>query len=545
MPLTHTRWPLFIALVVGGIAVAAFVWATAGDRAGEAVPAAGGSYSEGVLRAPERINPLYAYANPTDADISSLIFSGLVSLAADGTPQPDLAERWEITNNGQRYVFHLRRGVAWHDGEDFDAEDVAFTYRTMADPGFNGDPSLAQLMQGVVVTARDPYTVEFLLEQTFAPFLSHLTVGILPQHLLAELDAPDLANASFNSAPVGTGPYRFGLREPDGDTRLAANSTYYLGPPHVSEIWVRVLSTRADLVAALERGDIDGALFDDTLDDAARDAFDGDSWRMDDLPSAPYYMLYLDTRAPQFNDRDVRTALFQAIDRSVLITSVGGHGVVAATGIPETSWASSGVEFPPFSPGDAATLLEREGFVRGRDGTRATSGNVRLAFDLTTIDDPRRIAIAENIASQLKHVGVTVTVVPVPADEFSQQVLPEREYEAALVLVDPGVDPDPYPFWHSSQIPAPGLNLANYRDSRIDVEIEKGRQTTDVARRKALYESFDRYFVTDMPSIPLYAPSHSYVQTARVDGFKPRLLYAAASRFDDVHEWFIETRVAR
>ena len=146
MPLMQTRWPLFGALVAGVVAISLFWWFTLDHPKGEAVPASGGSYTEGVVRPPERVNPLFAHANPTDADLVSLIFSGLVRLGPDGSPQPDLAERWEITNNGQRYVFHLRRGIAWHDGVEVDAEDVVFTYRAIADPAFKGDRALAELM---------------------------------------------------------------------------------------------------------------------------------------------------------------------------------------------------------------------------------------------------------------------------------------------------------------------------------------------------------------------------------------------------------------
>ena len=165
MQLTRTRWPLFAALIAGISAVALFWYFVLEHPEGEAVPASGGRYVEGVTHQPERINPLFASANPTDADLSSLIFSGLVRLGPDGMPQPDLAERWEITGNGQSYVFHLRNGVAWHDGEPFTAEDVMFTFDAISDPGFRGDPGLAQLLDGVVVSARDDYTVEFRLEQ--------------------------------------------------------------------------------------------------------------------------------------------------------------------------------------------------------------------------------------------------------------------------------------------------------------------------------------------------------------------------------------------
>ncbi len=544
MPFTQTRWPLFGALVVGVLAVALFWWFAFDEPRGEAVPASGGRYVEGVLRAPERINPLFSAANPTDADLAQLIFSGLVRLGPDGTPEPDLAERWEITNNGQRYVFHLRTGGAWHDGEAFDAEDVVFTYKAIGDPGFTGDPALAQLMRGVVITARDPQTVEFQLEQTYAPFLAQLSLGILPRHILADVDVGQLYNAQFNTAPIGTGPYRFVSREDDGSVDLASSSTYYLGPPPILAFAFRVFREQDDALAALRASEIDGVLIGN---DVPRPDLTGlspdDGWSVNVLPGAQYYMLYLDTRSPLFNDRDIRTALLQGVNRNAMVSDLAkGAGVPSDTGVPHDAWAHSGIAMPDFSPGDAATTLELEGFFRGRDGTRSNTDNLRFAFRITTADEPQRIAVAQYVAEQLQRISVAAEMEPVDPASFIETRLMTRDYEVALVLVDPGPDPDPYAFWHTTQIPPPGLNLAGYGDKRMDDAVERARQTTDIARRKDLYALFDGYFVAAMPSLPLYAPSYTYVQSTRVQGFEPRLLYAAQDRFSRVYEWYVETR---
>ena len=118
-----------------------------------------------------------------------------------------------------------------------------------------------------------------------------------------------------------------------------------------------------------------------------------------------------------------------------------------------------------------------------------------------------------------------------------------RKFEAALVAVDPGPDPDPYPFWHSRQIASPGRNLANYSETRIDDVLQRARQTTDPVRRKELYELFAGYLIAATPSIPLYAPVSTYVQSERVHGFSGSLLFTPASRFASVDQWYIETRV--
>jgi peptide/nickel transport system substrate-binding protein len=326
--------------------------------------------------------------------------------------------------------------------------------------------------------------------------------------------------------------------------RLAPNPTYHLGPPHIARFEFRAYNTVADLAQALLDHQIDGAtLPEDAGADAAAFRTD-DRWTVHDLPAAPYYILYLDTRSPLFQDDEVRRALFQGLNRDALLADVAaGHGDVSLTGTPRGSWAFSGSEAPSFNPGEAATALELAGFFRGRDGIRSNAQNLRLAFSITTSSEPRRVAIAEEIARQWRAIGVSIEVEAVDAGTFFADRLIPRTYTASLALVDPGVDPDPYPFWHSSQVPPPGFNLANYADNRMDDAIERGRQTTDIARRKDLYALFDGYFIATIPSIPLYAPATTYVQSADVRGFEPQLVFSPVNRFANVNQWYVNTRV--
>jgi peptide/nickel transport system substrate-binding protein len=538
----RTRWPFFVALVLGITAVALFWYFVLENPEGEAVPASGGRYIEGVTRSPERINPLFASANPTDDDLATLIFSGLVRLGPDGTPQPDLAERWEITGNGQSYVFHLREGVAWHDGAPFTAADVTFTFDAISDPGFRGDPALAQLVDGVIVTARDDFTVEFRLEQAYAPFLAHLTVGILPEHLLGGLDAGGLLNAEFNARPTGTGPFRFrGLTE-EG-IRLERNGTYHLGPPHIGTFELRVFADDDALAAAAREGAVDGALLSSNTPDAElRLLQEEQGFAVRELPATAYFIIYLDTRSPAFVEPEVRVALMQGVSVPLLISEVaGGRGVPTEAGIAPSSWAYPRSDVRPFDPGAAASALERAGWSRGRDGVRR-KGDERLAFDLSTSDDPGLASIAENVAKQWRAIGVEATVRALPAETFIEEHVLARQFQSALVLVDPGPDPDPYPFWHSSQVMPPGRNVAGYTDPNVDDVLERARQTTDVARRRELYELFTGYFLTAQPSIPLFGPVELYAQRGSVQGVTQTLLFRPSSRFVNVHAWYVRTR---
>jgi peptide/nickel transport system substrate-binding protein len=545
MPLMHSRWPIFAALIAGVGAVMALWYGVLANPEGETVPASGGRYVEGVTVAPDRINPLFASANPTDRDLSELVFSGLIRLGPDGAPLPDLAERWEITGNGTTYVFYLRRGVAWHDGPDrrFDADDVLLTFDAITDPGFRGDPTLSSIFQDVVVTARDARTVEFKLPQPYAPFLSYLSVGILPAHLLEGLDADGLFNAPFNAQPVGTGPYRLAGRTERGAI-LQANTTYHFGPPRISTIEFRTFDDGGRLVEALRAGDVDGALFGPEAPVSDLKLLQDDSrFTSHALAGVSTNLIYFDVREPIFEDIAVRGALVQAINpRTLIDETAGGRGEPTDTTITDESWAYTEVEARGFNAGAAARALEIAGWSRGSDGVRRKDG-VRLEFLLSTSNDPARVAIAENVARQWEAIDAAVTVQALDAATYVDEHLLGRQFQAALVEIDPGPDPDPYPFWHTSQLAAPGRNLTGYSDPLMDDVLERARLTTDLARRKELYEDFASFFIAGAPAVPLYAPVSVYVLRANVQGFAPAMLITPASRFSNVHEWYVRTRV--
>jgi peptide/nickel transport system substrate-binding protein len=394
----------------------------------------------------------------------------------------------------------------------------------------------------VSVNARDPLTVEFSLEQNFAPFLSYLTLGILPEHLLGDLDPNGLYNAPFNANPVGTGPYRFAARD-DDSVELASSATYYLGPPRITTLELRLFADDVSLQEALQAGSIDGGLVPASAPSSLVDLLRQDP-RLEthDLVATEFALVLLDTRHPLFSEREVRRAMFRAIDIAAVVDeAAAGLGRPAGAGIPQPSWAYAELDVPDFSPGAAATLLEQAGWARGRDGVRQKDG-VRFSFALSVNNLPQRVAIAESVARQWRAIGLDVDVQPLDSASFLEEHLLARQFQAAVFALDPGTDPDPYPFWHSSQAEAPGRNLSGYSTPLMDDALERARQNTGAERRRELYQVFAGLLIEDMPSLPLFFATRAYVQ-AGVHGFQAPLLSSTADRFLNVHQWYVKTRV--
>ena len=174
-------------------------------------PKFGGEYIEGAIGQPRFINPIYASTNDVDRDLVELIFSGLVKYDEEGRIIPDLAENFEIKDDGKTYEFYLKDDVFWHDGEKLTSEDVLFTIKTIQNSDYKS--SLRANWLGVEVeeisVPDGPGGVRFKLKIPYAGFLENCTVKILPKHTWQDVPPENFPLTIYNLEPVGTGPFRF------------------------------------------------------------------------------------------------------------------------------------------------------------------------------------------------------------------------------------------------------------------------------------------------------------------------------------------------
>ena len=166
---------LFMLLLSGGVIVTKVYL-----KITKMIPAVGGSYSEGMLREPRIINPLFALQD-ADRDFAYLVFSRLLTYSGNGEVQYDLAQDLKISADGKTYTVFLKEGATFHDGEPVSADDVVFTVKTIQNPQYKS--VLRANWQGVSVEKLDSHTVRFTLRSPYAPFIENLATGILPKHL--------------------------------------------------------------------------------------------------------------------------------------------------------------------------------------------------------------------------------------------------------------------------------------------------------------------------------------------------------------------------
>ncbi|MBI2055332.1 MAG: hypothetical protein HYT42_00340, partial [Candidatus Sungbacteria bacterium] len=509
-------------------------------------PAVGGVLREGVIREPRFINPIFA-SNDTDRDITSLVFSKLIRYDQNGVPVMDLAEKVEVSPDGRGYTLHLRRGVTWHDGENFSADDVVFTIKTIQDPEYKSP--LRQNWQGVAVEKLDDWTMRLVLRQAYAPFFENLSLGIIPEHLWRKIPREAAVLSDLNLKPIGTGPYRFNklVRRSDGSIisiNLLYNKKYYLDGPFIKEVVFSTYSDEEEMVAAYRRNEIDSLFLTSAASAAELKSLDTELYR---LNLSKVFAVFLNPGANSVLGRKpIRQALQAAIDREALLEKAAeSGGVVINSAIPPGTFGfNPAIEPPKYNPEESRKLLKNDGWkdsdgdgvldrIEGRGRNRKTE---KLEIRLATSDSPELAKAAELIAEMWQAVGIKTEVKTLPISELEAAMIRPRAYEALLFGEVFGHDPDPFAFWHTSQLKNPGLNIALYSNRAVDSLLEDARNTGDEILRKSKYGEFQKLVANDIGAIFLYSPSDYYAVRRNVKGVALGAVTIPDERFSGINQ---------
>jgi peptide/nickel transport system substrate-binding protein len=206
----------------------------------------------GSLADAKRLLPLLA-SDSASGDISGWIYNGLTKYDKNIKITGDLAKSWEVSTDGLQIIFHLRKGVLWHDGVEFTADDVIFTYNTVINPKV---PTPYSSTYGPVekVAALDKYTVRVVYKEPYAPALESWGMGIIPKHML---EGKDITNEIYCRNPIGTGPYKLREWVTGQKIVLEAFDNYFEGRPKIDKYIARVIPDTATMFLELKFGGID------------------------------------------------------------------------------------------------------------------------------------------------------------------------------------------------------------------------------------------------------------------------------------------------
>lgn len=460
----------------------------------------GDALTVGVAQEPETLSPLLGYGK----EGNSRIFDGLLTHDAKMNLKPALAEAMpEIGDGGKKYTYRLRDGVKFSDGTPFTAEDVVFTYETILDKKTN-NASKGELDAVESVEAEDDHTVVFELKYPYAPFAERT---VLPIASKKAASGQNVNSGSYNTDPVGTGPYVLTGWRKGEKLSFKANPDYWGGAPEVKKFTVAVIEDDDVRATRLRSGDLDGAVLPPSLSGTFEDQPDK---RTLTAKTADYRAVTLPSGNAVTGDKDIRRALDLSVDREAMVKSIlNGAGRPAygplSTGSP---WFAKGTERARNLSG-AKKLLDDAGWKPGKDGIREKDGR-RAAFTLWYFSgDKLRQDHALAYASDAKKAGIDVKV-----QAGSREVIQPRLEKDAL-LAGNGFPADPdfdlYPALHSSQAGDGWNNMAQYENKAVDEALDRGRRTRDKDERLAAYETVQKELAEDPGYTFLTHIDHVYV----------------------------------
>lgn len=538
--LTPSDW--LVVVVLGSILfVSAFVMLVSASYAVSIeTPGLGGTYVEGLVGNPRFVNPLLALSE-TDRDLASLVYSGLLKANADGTLSPDIAESYEISDDGLTYTFTIKEGALFHDGQEITAEDVVFTVRAAQNPTIKS-PRRAN-WEGVVVTVVDRKTVSFTLKGPFALFLENATLGILPRALWENISPEEFTFSSLNTEPVGSGPYRLQSvkRNQSGiptEYRLRA-FTRGVRVPFIENFVFRFYPNTEALMGAIDQGEVDAA---HSIDPAGVNT---SSELVEAIFGRVFGVFFNQNQNEVFLETSVRRALDVALDKKELVDTVlGGYGSVIDGPLPPRSIGETDVpqEGKEERIAEARSILENAGWKLGEDGIfekRVKKETKRLSFSLSTANAPELKQTAEMVAADWRALGAEVTLQFFDNNDLNIEVLRPRKYDALLFGLVVGNDLDLFAFWHSSQRNDPGLNVALYASIDADKSLERARVLNNITERRAEVQKAAEIIKDEYAAVFLYTPHFVYLVPRTVSGITMGTIANPNDRFIAVDQWYL------
>ncbi len=440
------------------------------------------------------LNPIL-YQDGASGTIVGLVFDGLLRYDKDYQLEGALAESWEIETGEKPVItFHLRRGVKWHDGEPFSAEDVKFTFDKIMDEKTNTvrRSSYERVEELKVI---DPFTVEVRYKEPYAPGLATWGMGILPKHILED---EDINTTSFNRAPVGTGPFRFEKWVSDEQIEVVAFDDHWEGRPLLDRIIYRIIPERALMEMELLTGGVDLAgVYPDQYERMNRN-LDLEVFKQYGLG---YTYIGYNLEHEFFKDKRVRQAFTYAINRKEIVDYIlYGYGVEATGPFPNHLWYYNPAVKPyPFDPERAKALLAEAGWEdTDGDGILDRDGKQFKFTLITNSGNDTRKDVGVLVQRQLEEIGVSVTFQMYEWATFLEKFFKPRNFEVFILGWGLGVDPDQYELWHSSEIEN-GFNVVGYRSDEVDRLLEEGRREYDMEKRRTIYYRMHEIIAEDQP----------------------------------------------
>ena len=465
------------------------------------------------------------------------IYQTLVTFKPEKTEViPELAESWEISDDGLTWTFHLRRDVRFHDGTQFGAEAAVFSlgrqfkedhpsHRVEGAYQYWNSMSMSEIVRDV--RAVDEYTLEIELSRPNAPFLSNLAMNFCA---IVSPTAVRRWGDDYPRHPVGTGPFRFVEWIKDDRVVLEKNPNYWGKPPSVNRLIFRSIPENSVRLIALTKGSIHG--MDNLVPDFIPNIEADPNLQLLTQAGMNVGYLAMNMDRPPFHLLDVRRAINHAVNKQALVDNLyQGMAIPAVNPIPPTLWSyNEEVKGYAYDPERARALLAEAGFP---DGFRTTL----WAMPVPRPYMPQPLKIAQAIQADLTAVGIEAEIVTFEWGTYLDKVQRGQHDMALLGWTGDNGDPDNflYVLLDKSATEYPANNIAFYRSDALHELLVDAQRKVDIDSRTALYRQAQEIVNRDAPWVPLVHAAQTAAFRTSVSGF---LLHPTGSK------WFHNVQLA-
>lgn len=458
---------------------------------------------------PPSLAPYLSTSGPIGL-VAPKIYNGLLDYDLDLNPVGELAESYEVSEDGLTVTFKLREGVTWHDGKPFTSADVQFTIMDVLKQFHPRGPNSFREVSSIDIP--DELTAVFNLDRP-APYMmrafSAYESPIVPKHLL---EGEDIRGAALANNPVGTGPFKFVEWKKGQYIRLDKNPDYWReGYPLLDRIVARIIPDASTRTAAMESGEVHYGAFGAIpnidvvrLRDSDDIGVTTDGYAMIN----PMALLELDTTKPPFDNKAMRQAISMVVDRQFMIDNIWfGYGK-PATGAMTSNFEPLGlhtktINYPASPEVDAANaMLDAAGITADADGMRASA-----VIDLIPYGEDWRRA-GEYLKQALAQIGVTLELRYEDVPTWLKRVYADYDFEINLnyfyQLPDPVIGVQRH--YGSDQIRqgTPFVNSTRYSNEKVDELLAAGAVEVDAAKRSEIYAEISTILGEDMPVVNLF-----------------------------------------
>ena len=482
-----------------------------------AEPRRGGTLNLVIQPEPPILVSLTHTAGPTTR-VSPKITEGLLTFDLDFRPRPQLATYWQVSDDGLRYTFALRRGVKWQDGRDFTSGDVAYSISLLKQHHPRGRGTLSSVRE---VETPDAHTATIALDKPAPYLLAALTASespIVPRHVY---EGSDPLNNPNGRAPIGTGPFVFKEWQQGSHIILERNPTYWdPGKPYLDRIVVRFIADANARAVALETGEIHLAP-DTPVPLGQIEALKSNPALLIETRGYDYqpivYRLEFNLANPYFAKREVRAAVAHAIDRDAITRVVFyGWGRNAPSAISPALKQFHNPDIPrhDFDPKKAEALLDAAGYPRGPDGIR-----FKVFHDYMPYSEAYQ-QLGAYTRQALANIGIGVTLRAQDVPTWFKRTYTNRDFDFMSNGMSNSFDPTvgvQRLYWSKNFKPGvPFSNGSGYSNPEVDRLLEAAAVESDPARRRELFKAFQVIVATDLPDVNLVTGANLTIANRKV-----------------------------